>query len=1323
MKFKFDANDSEQLPAAIAASASEGLDEDQLKELLVCDCRIPTPEEDPEWWIPPGEIGGPDLERTVVSRITRSTNWILNMSDWMSYRKAPINLLFDEPDFDVLKSLHTSWIVPGMFKPKSKFIELKQPYLMPMGPMIRSWNLYNGIHTACNINMVFKVSLWFSIKVTVTNTGPGNEPEIDVEVIKMGFEGEAVPLNKAPEITGESAVYEWGIRLSYESDNLYKAILGVRDALEDLMGNFKDAYLASSIKSSAIVSVALKQALLSADESYLKVAHKYVPIETDHQEIVNCQEVPRWMFIPKDTPGLKIPGSIVTYDSKEYIAIGIEHLNGELRTLLKTLNVEARQDIIVEFVKQPYNDKFYHYTSDNMTNREMRYLIDFKPSILQPRDMGTPLTTLSTNRVATGRKVVEGRRVTQYKTEVKANTTVYTKVASARLKHQKSKTDIRTITIGNLKSSKSSRLSADISINNWSETLEHRPIIKACGSGDWNPGDFRGLSFEGDSDRFDIESGYLSLVYDFETRTGYDKQLYTYMCSIAIKPCFKVDNKYPKDLIKEALPPGLPDDIHLEYKEVCYDGRYFEVCVIDTQNDKHIVNNIIPMICLYTVTKLAQIVPKKVAVAHNGVGFDNKILDSVVASLKHSRLIFEDSIIIDRKLTMSYSINMYELGMKIQGVVPNIDLEGPDDPGTKNLRLNLRDSYTIVQKSLSEFTKTYAKDFAKTDIDLKDYFSKFYHPFVDHPNNVYLNDPRRFKIVRDYCMQDSISLIVALYNFTNMYLDLCKELFIGTNKDWCESGIDGMNLVSSSSLPQALLYKVCRVFCYELPMNIIQWFRTNAYYGGYCNVLPGVELGAVYHNVNGIDIKSAYPTIMEKPIPSIFVGMYTTEPAPTETGWVLIKVYRTRTDVVPMLVKGINGRLVFGHVDPDVERQNEYKPYIPDVKRPNDYRLEPDEYLITTDEYRYFKNIGYLIEYEFVSFFKFRTTKSFSKLINKLFELKEKYKREKDPVKSSIIKVSINSLYGIMGQNKESLMPVKIADKVFIPDNETELYGYKYINIIRDDNRIALHVAAWCTAITRLRLYKSCNGLNRVGCHALYTDTDSIYYQDTTTVPPRKFKELVAQSRGSNDVIVKEFIDDIDMYTPEPDPDTGEVSELGTWDLEHYNGKICIWWCKQYAIESNDFFKKQLGDEAKQQTCKQTLDTPSINTKNNNVRTILINKTAVAAAVVVLAMTLGTRLKVVSGGYANILPITIERYSVPEYLQKFKQKETKFVWRYTELDHKTKLPVVEHIKKNFNINSLIEDSSKLLVRNGVVGNIIIPGSSIRRSHQAPSELP
>lgn len=354
-----------------------------------------------------------------------------------------------------------------------------------------------------------------------------------------------------------------------------------------------------------------------------------------------------------------------------------------------------------------------------------------------------------------------------------------------------------------------------------------------------------------------------------------------------------------------------------------------------------------------------------------------------------------------------------------------------------NQTFEMRDSYLLIPESLKFFTKSFAPDHAKIQID--DIAN--WNP--ENPEH------------RQYAIVDSESLALALYNYHKYFLEIWGILPSRTSpatamKAWL------------TTLPELIQ-----------PRRYIENFARNAYYGGY--VAP-LHTGK-FEKVRKYDINSSYPASMKQGIPSGVVFKCMGDEWDGESaGFFFCEVKAPKNLIVPVIParRGLKFESSMG---------------IDEIELPKSQTLYPSgefKTIISTIEIQFAQSIGYEIvpivgicfeEYIF----------PFNEFVAKCEELRIKFK---GTAIEKIVKWNQNSLYGKFASKRERREVGLLPDE---PEGWTPLDAlpeYGFITEYNDEMLCAPHIAAWITALSRINLF---NAIYQGGAEqVLYCDTDSI---------------------------------------------------------------------------------------------------------------------------------------------------------------------------------------------------------------------------------------
>lgn len=1244
-------------------------------------------------------------EYTVVHRVKNTQNYTLNITDWMGKITVSASLLYDATD-NYITALHDRCVRPKHFGKTAAKDKTYPGYCLPSLPFAKA---DSTVYLECPFTLEFSVSIFLvieimrvskdEIRVTLLATD-----KRDMDTMKDAGMLEERDRNIPSLAVGDSFQY----RLSTHSTGtrLRSVFNDLRNSIANIIVNLSTDYHFDV--SNSILKASLEQAVRDA---VMGIRFRLIPDNGDISPMMDTVVLPRWFFIPLDDAvfnNVNAPAQLFEYNGNKYVTIAMENMTDEYSKLIS----DKQEDILVEYsLRPPCFFDGINFDNVSITHKALMYMINNYPDELVPKEENIYDIT-GYNHISVPVKTANGGKVCRRRYQIEKKR--YTRSSIALARHCGEKEDMTYITVGSKPPSQVSRLSADLIVNarhskknfprpvSYKEQKRREKAVKDVSLDDII--DVECVNVYQDHDK-------LSLCYDFETVTDVAGNFYVYMGTIGYISNIRTDPTGPDETtIFEKFIPTLPKGVkhQVSAQEIKLTDGSTKECwsfACWTENRNHIIQGTVTKVIVLILAKLARLSPGNVAIAHNGMGFDNKCIDKALSGLVHTKLERHKSLIMDRKLTMVYSIDPDELSIeiatsgnlssddttalifstsegvsslklkttnqinklkyeresrKLSGVGTDIidkeinRLEGilddkhvgldeyspaceyesdaeecSMDTPTKRIRLplQLRDSFRMTQESLAKFTSVYAPNCTKQEVCLQDIFNRKW----DLKSRILSDDEHQ--TVLSYAIQDAVSLSVAMYNFTTHYYKLYTALATAYSFDKFRP--EGKSLISSCSIPNRLLHDIVRAKIYENPVGLIKWFRTNGYFGGLCHPLPGVNLGMIYKNVVGIDIKSSYPAVMHTGVPGMLIGIHKTPPQPSQIGFVLLTINDTDDRFTPMLTKAFDGYLVFAHATRD---PNKVSVDIDDNTL-SAFTADKKTYLISSEEWFYFQSVGYLKDYKFLAFFEYTKDVSLTKLVNYLYGLKDKASRDATAAKTTtdreyhlsvcaMAKRTLNSIYGAFGLNKEVIRSFPKNKGLLFPQSE-EIDGWVYARIIQNDNRVANQVAAWCTAVARLRLYKKINFLLHEGRQPLYCDTDSVYYVDSKAsmdVPGQYSWSPPNFSESQHAAIIKSDIED-KIYIQD--------NKLGIWELDETanHTEFVVYWCKQYGYT---------------------------------------NTNKGGAPVIVKA-----------GGWKNIQPKTIEEYADPNWMRQQRASYPKFTWDYGSKNKKNEFPHAETIVKFF----------------------------------------
>lgn len=330
----------------------------------------------------------------------------------------------------------------------------------------------------------------------------------------------------------------------------------------------------------------------------------------------------------------------------------------------------------------------------------------------------------------------------------------------------------------------------------------------------------------------------------------------------------------------------------------------------------------------------------------------------------------------------------------------------------------------------------------------------------------------------DYCLMDTLIPFVKLW-----------ELFNSVPVKGLTAGSMGVNLLKKKWKER----NGKNLFDFiDLKLNKNEWNdKYNFYHGGITFVNKFSYKTNIYENCKMIDITSAYPYAMTKPLPYLWLGEGFGEDLIDDKNPKLQDDTLYLYEVEVYEIKPKDKRM------PDV---------IYDSRRKLNNNILGKNYLSSV-ELNYYKKI-FDIKYEITFYTAYKSSCFLKEEIEELFELKRKAKEEKDEATEKTIKIVLNSLYGKFGQDWDREILLDCSLDYFLSLNVSNKYLYlREATSIGNHPRIiiklkeefvkkfsAIPIAVFITSYAREQLTMTANEIGWKD--VFYGATDSLLFND-----------------------------------------------------------------------------------------------------------------------------------------------------------------------------------------------------------------------------------
>lgn len=250
--------------------------------------------------------------------------------------------------------------------------------------------------------------------------------------------------------------------------------------------------------------------------------------------------------------------------------------------------------------------------------------------------------------------------------------------------------------------------------------------------------------------------------------------------------------------------------------------------------------------------------------------------------------------------------------------------------------------------------------------------------------------------------------------------------------------------------------------------KIYKYIR-RAFVGGICFLKQSCK-NKILDNVNVYDINSMYPSIMAD------------EQLPFGTPYYFKGKYK-KNDIYNLYIQ---------HIKCDFKIKKGKMPFVKDARKgynnidigaSENSNYEMIDLYLTDRELKLFVENYEIRTIQFVDGFMFQSCNFFSKYIKKMYSQKIKYKKAKDVINESIVKIFINSLFGTFGKKLEYNKKIPYIDNGGVLQYKTDV-------IKLNTQGVYLPIAIYITSYARCKIIKE---IQKDYDNFIYCDTDSIH--------------------------------------------------------------------------------------------------------------------------------------------------------------------------------------------------------------------------------------
>lgn len=366
----------------------------------------------------------------------------------------------------------------------------------------------------------------------------------------------------------------------------------------------------------------------------------------------------------------------------------------------------------------------------------------------------------------------------------------------------------------------------------------------------------------------------------------------------------------------------------------------------------------------------------------------------------------------------------------------------------------------------------------------------------------------------EYCKNDVSILRKALEYYRTMSIDI--------------TGIDPLKKITIASYAyEYYRYAHLKEKTIGLLNRTEYNFARRSLQGGRTNALGFYYKGLMRY----IDVVSLYPSVQLNGVYPINHATIDNDPDLDETikqinndivGFAEVDIIPPKNLYHPLLLVHKDGKLVENLMDEDF------------IKK-----------VYTYCELKKALSLGYKIEHVYETHVYEKRNDLFKSYVDKLFELKNKFSKNKKVGKKAIVKMLLNSLWGKFGQKDINKKDEFLSRKKFfdVISKDVDVIDFEELSSdcifiqYRDRESENLHlnnsnpaIASYTTSQARLILYEA---MEKLGDRVLYHDTDSIIY--------RSDKSLIE-----------------------------ETTDIGGWELEAELKEFVSIGAKSYAYKTND---------------------------------------------------------------------------------------------------------------------------------------------------------